>query len=126
MGKEKENIMCINLLTGPVQRQKAQPLFLGEGLPITGALVSIPGILISLVLSIAKVSQAIFNAVRCSQGEERRKRITKLFQAAGDWGIILLNQIANLCTLGVLNNIIVACDKKGSLWFDPAHPNALI
>ena len=29
------------------------------------------------------------------------------FQNAGDWTIVLFNQIANLCTAGILNNIIV-------------------
>jgi hypothetical protein len=106
--------MCVDLLIDISHRQgsPAEELLLLENFPVVGAIVSIPGILMSLVLSIVKVSQAAFHAIKAhdarsqEQGNHQKRKV-QLLQDATDWGIILLNQIANLCTVGILNNVLV-------------------
>ena len=106
--------MCVDSLIDISHRQgtPAEFLLVLENVPVVGAVVSIPGILVSLVLSVVKVSQTVFHAVKahtCSQQQQKNHQIrkTQLLQDASDWGLILLNQIANLCTMGILNNILV-------------------
>lgn len=93
-----------------VQRQHAEQLFSLQAIPVVGAVVSIAGTAIALAKTIQKVAQALFsvikNAIAQTTDNERAYR-EELWQGAQDWGIILANQILNLGTAGLLNNVVV-------------------
>ena len=80
-----------------------------ERAPVIGAAISIPGILISLIVATVKIGQVAFRAIQARWNNAQHYQIqrTKLLWNAADWGRMLLNQIANLCTLGILNNFAV-------------------
>lgn len=87
-------------------------LFFVESVPVVGAVASVPGVVMSLALIVSNAAQAAFKMIQAqfSNPEKEAKLIQQAdqkFGDAGDWTIVFFNQIANLCTAGILNNIIV-------------------
>lgn len=103
--------MCINYFLSIADRQEiyAKTLFSLERIPVVGVIASVPGMLIALALSVAKTIQVVFNLIKahwCDGSQENRQtQQTQLLRDASDWGLILLNQIINFSTAGILNAI---------------------
>lgn len=101
----------LDSFTAVVRRQDAELLFFPwQAIPVVGAVASIPGIGIALAKTVEKVAKALFSQIRnliSQTPDNEREYREELWQGAQDWGIILANQIFNLGTAGLLNNVIV-------------------
>ena len=89
------------------------PMFL-QKFPVLGPIVSVPTALVSGVMAIVKVALAIFNKIingstffaPNDETEARYDRTKYPMEDAIDLSIIFANNIINICTAGILNNII--------------------
>lgn len=96
-----------------ITRQGYDTPYLVQALPIAGFIVSVPTAVVSGAMTVAKVSQAVFLKVKGdlpffrSPEEKERKIIQYPLEDAIDLGIIFVNSMLNICTLGVLNVIFV-------------------
>lgn len=101
----------LDSLNRVVQRQNTELLFFPfQAIPVVGAVASIPGAVIGLAKVIQKVAQALFSLIRnhfAQTPDNEREYREVLWQDAEDWANITFNQILNLCTAGLLNNVIV-------------------
>ncbi len=105
-------MFVINGLLDAVQRQGYEGAYIPQALPVIGALVSIPTALVSFAKAIVKIAQAIFQNVKEGKpffrpNEKGVAHIKFPMEDAKDLGMIFVNNMANICTLGILNCIFV-------------------
>lgn len=99
-------------ISDAVQRQGFEGAYIPQAIPGLGALASIPTALVSGVKAIVKFAQAIFQ--RIAEGKPFFKPTDKSMDAvkfpmedAKDLGLIFINNMANIATLGILNCVVV-------------------
>jgi hypothetical protein len=100
----------IESTTRAVNRQDYENVYMLQAIPVLGALVSIPTALFSGAMAIAKLAQALFQKI--SNGTPfltEEKNYTSSMEDAVDLSLIFANNVLNICTLGICNNIIICC-----------------
>lgn len=74
--------------------------FYFQGFPMAGAFVSIPTAIVSTVLAVASFAKGVLEGIRGRDSSSK-------FNEAKSYSIISINNIANMCTLGILNAILI-------------------
>ena len=95
-----------------VRNQGYQPAYIAQAMPVLGAIVSAPTALYSGIMAIVKIAQAVFQKIKHGtpffRSDDPEWQYSHLpMEDARDLGIIFLNNVINICTLGVLNNLFV-------------------
>ncbi len=92
-----------------VHKQGYEGAYLPQAIPVLGALVSIPTALVSGMRAIIKLAQAILQGKPYFKPQDAKNMDHVKFPMADakDLGMIFLNNVANICTLGLLNCIFV-------------------
>ncbi len=103
-----------NAFYGIIERHDAKVLFIPQAIPIVGAIVSVPVAIFAAVIAIDKVAKAHFSDARNNEAQRE-----KLLQDSKDWGIILANQVLNIATGGLLNNLWLLIPDHS---FEENHP----
>ncbi len=111
----KEIDYVIDSLGNAVNNQHGlyQTSYLLQAIPVIGAIPSVPTALISGIMAVAKVSQAVFlnakEGLPFFRSPEDKKRIYTQYpmEDAIDLSIIFVNSILNIFTIGLLNNFLV-------------------
>ncbi len=84
-----------------------------QTVPVIGAIISVPTALFSGIVAIGKIAQAVFQRIKNGTPffrslEEKNQRHPKTsMENAIDHSIIFLNNVINIGTWGILNNIMV-------------------
>lgn len=94
-----------------VQNQGYEPAYIPQIIPVLGALASIPTALISGIHATVKIAQAIFQHFNEGKAFFRPKDVKNQkfpLEAAKDLAVIFVNNVVNICTLGIFNCILVS------------------
>jgi hypothetical protein len=94
-----------------VRRQDYDVAYFLQSIPVLGPIISVPTALVSGTMAIVKLAQSIFQ--KCKDGTpffrsvEDKSWVKFPLESAIDLSIIFANNVINICTLGILNNILV-------------------
>lgn len=103
----------IRCLCNATRNQNFEAAYFFQAMPVLGPIISVPTALVSGTMAIVKFAQAVFQKI---------KNRTPFFESNDDWdwkygrtplasaidlSLICVNNVINICTLGILNNLAV-------------------
>ena len=96
-----------------VRNQEYEPAYIFQSIPVLGPIFSVSTALFSGTMVIVKITQAVFQKIKDGtpffrSTDDQNWRYTRSpMEDAVDLSIIFVNNVINICTLGILNNLFV-------------------